>query len=101
MMIAAHENGTGMVLAWDAVLGALFYDAVRGKVSNLRDKLDFFHLGQLTCNAPNTIQRSTLGSEDSEIPTLGEAFFYLGRFNVVDPLGTWPTSYGGSSYSLM
>jgi hypothetical protein len=81
MMIAAHQNGTGMVLEWDAISGALFYNAVRGKVNSLRDKLDFFHLGQLTCIASVTTQTSTMGSEDTELPSPGDAFFYLVEYN--------------------
>jgi hypothetical protein len=81
MMVAAHKNGTGLVLEWDAISGALFYNAVRGRVSNLRDKLDFIHLGQLTCTAPSATRTSTMGSEDTEFPSPGEAFFYLVEYN--------------------
>jgi hypothetical protein len=81
MMIASHENGTGLVLEWDEIPGALFYNAVRGRVSGLRDKLDFFHLGQLTCTASATTQTSTVGAEAAELPPPGESFFYLVEYN--------------------
>ena len=81
MMVNAQENGTGLVLQWDAVPGALFYNSVRGRVSDLRDKLDFFHLGSLSCIASVTTESSTVGSEDTELPSPAEAFFYLVEYN--------------------
>ena len=76
-MIAAYKNGTGLVLEWEQMPGASFYNAVRGRVRDLKNKLDFFHLGQLTCMVSATTQTDTSGSEDIELPAIREAFFYL------------------------
>jgi len=81
LMIALHENGAGTVLQWDPVPGALFYNVVRGRVRELKDKQDFYHLGQLTCTAPAIAQPNTAGTEDSDLPAIGEAFFYLAEYN--------------------
>jgi len=81
LTITAYQNGAGTVLEWNAVPGALFYNAVRGRVSSLRDKLDFFHLGQLTCITSVATQTSTAGSLDTEPPSPGEVFFYLVEYN--------------------
>jgi hypothetical protein len=92
MTIVARDDGAGLNLSWDEVPGALFYNAIRGRVSGLREKLDFFHLGQLTCTASAATQTSTVGSEDTERPSPGDAFFYLVEYN--DGL---PSGYGTES----
>jgi hypothetical protein len=81
LMIWAFENGVGTVAEWSDVPGALFYNVVRGELKDIREKNNVFHLGQLTCIASATTQASTVGSEDPEIPPLGEAFFYLVEYN--------------------
>ena len=79
-MISAFENGVGTVAEWSEVPGALFYNVVRGELKNIREKNDVFHMGQLTCIG-STTQLSTVGSEDPELPPIGEAFFYLVEYN--------------------
>jgi len=81
VMISAYENGIGTVAEWSEVPGALFYNVVRGEMNNLRETDEFIHLGQLTCIASTTTQLSTVGSEDPELPPVGEAFFYLVEYN--------------------
>ena len=81
MMISAYENGVGTVVEWNEVQGAFSYNVIRGEVKNLKEKDEFFHLGQLTCIASTTTQLSTVGSEDPELPPVGEAFFYLVEYN--------------------
>jgi hypothetical protein len=92
MMMTAFENGLGTVVEWIEVPGALFYNVVRGKLKNLKELDEFLHLGQLTCIASFTNVPSTAGSEDPELPPLGEAFFYLVEYD--DGL---PSGYGTES----
>ena len=92
MMIAAHEDGTGTVVEWSLVPGAFSYNVTRGEIKNLREMDEFFHLGQLTCIASTTTQTDTMGSEDPELPAMGEAFFYLVEYD--DGL---PSGYGTES----
>ena len=88
-MLTLHENGLGTVVQWDEVPGAQYYNLVRGKIRNLHESTDLFHLGPLNCLASATTQTSTVGSEDADVPARGEVFFYLGAYN--DGL---PSSYG-------
>ena len=87
LMITTFESGAGTVTLWTEVPEALYYNVMRGEVSNLREFETSFHLGQLTCIASATTQTSTLGSEDRELPSLGEAFFYLVEYNDGRPSG--------------
>lgn len=74
------------------------YDFIRGHLSDLSETAQGVDLGNVLCLENGSADADTSGgNEDTETPDPGEAFFYLGRFNVVDALGTWPTSYGGSS----
>ena len=63
------------------VPGTLFYNVVRGEMKYLKENDEFFHLGQLTCISSATTQTNILGSEDPELPPIGEAFFYLVEYN--------------------
>jgi hypothetical protein len=81
LMMEIVENGSGTVVNWSEVPGALFYNVVRGELKKIREKDEVIHLGQLTCIASPTSQTNTMGSEDPENPPIGEAFFYLVEYN--------------------
>ena len=89
LMLWVTENGWGTVLTWDAVPGTSYYDVVRGELANIREKDEFYHMGQLACTASATTQTDTVGLEDPELPPSGETFFYLAEYN--DGL---PSGYG-------
>ena len=94
--ILAFNNDAGTVVQWPDVAGAQFYSVVRGKVQNIHERAGSYHLGTLTCIASVTTETSTAGSEDPEVPPLGEAFFYLFRIR----WGTERDGYGRARNGL-
>ena len=86
LAITAGETGTGTLISWGPVSGALSYNVVRGNVKNLQEMTDFYHLGPLTCILGGTIQIDTAGAEDPALPQAGEAFFYLVEYDDGEPV---------------
>jgi hypothetical protein len=79
--LAVRETAAGTVVEWNEVPGAFFYNLVRGEVKNLRDAGDHYDLGPLACLAGGTTATNILGAEDTGLPPIGEAFFYLIEYN--------------------
>jgi hypothetical protein len=75
--IALEETASGTRVAWSAVAGAESYDVIRGQLSNIVDTGVVISLEPVTCIEPNSIDESTAGWEDSDLPNPGQAFFYL------------------------
>jgi hypothetical protein len=92
LLLTAYESGTGTVVQWLDVPGALFYNVVRGEVRNVHERDGSFHMGRLECISSMSTQTSTVGLEDHELPPLGEAFFYLVEFD-----NGLPSGYGTES----
>jgi N-acetylneuraminic acid mutarotase len=85
MMIVAEQSSSGTGLSWAQVPGALHHGVVRGNPESIKEKLNRYDLGQLTCIAGGVSHNGTAGFEDGEDPQLGKAFLYLAE--VYD--GTW------------
>jgi len=81
VLISANSDEIGTVLAWDPVPGTATYRVVRGNVTSLSDAGAFIDLGAVTCLQRASAATSTNGSEDAEIPPVGEAFFYVVAYN--------------------
>ncbi len=70
------------------------YDFIRGDLSSLSESDAGVNLGTVICLENDSLDPDTAGgNEDEGMPSEGEAFFYLGRFNSVAGAG----QYGGSS----
>ena len=85
MLLSAYETDLGLVLEWDSVWDADSYRVVRGQIENLLEGPEGYLLGELTCIADGMIQTSTIGSEDTDDPGPGHAFFYLAEYNSGQP----------------
>ena len=68
------HSGAAAALSWTPVPGADFYSVVRGNVKDLSEQATFIDLGGVACLTGQTLQTS---QTDSEVPPVGEAFFYL------------------------
>jgi hypothetical protein len=90
--LSIRKSGDGTVVEWNPVTGALFYNVIRGEVSNIRDLEPAFDLGAVTCIETHSGNESTVGDEDPVIPPPGGVFFYVVEYN--DGL---PSSYGTAS----
>jgi hypothetical protein len=77
--LAQTEGGT--TVSWDVVPGAILYSVVRGDVGNLRETDTSIDLGHVTCIQANAPATSTVGHEESDVPAIGKAFFYLVAYN--------------------
>ena len=87
------SRGAVTRVEWDEVPGAVNYDVVRGDLSALRVMGSNVDLGSVTCVESDSTDTTTAGAEDSSVPALGKAFFYLIQFND----GLQDSSYGSMS----
>ena len=68
------------LVSWDLEPAPIRYDVIRGDVSNLTSGVgETVDLGQVVCVEDDSTDASTAGSEDSDAPLPGQAFFYLYR----------------------
>ncbi len=72
-------NGTYLI--WDRVEGALYYNILRGNLSDLQETESTIDLGQVMCIELRSTDLSTQGWEDTDVPEVGEAFFYLVEYD--------------------
>jgi len=77
VLLTAANSDAGTYLQWRPVSGAVSYRVVRGYIGNLREAGDFIDLGVVSCIQSESTAVSTVGHEDVETPSPGEAFFYL------------------------
>jgi thermitase len=89
--VKVRQVPTGTVVSWQVAEGASSYDLVRGNVGSLSDTGTQVQLGPVVCLANDT--PSLAGAPDPDIPSPGQAFFYLMRTG--SPSGS--SSYGNSS----
>ncbi len=84
---------TGTVLQWGEVDGAVHYDAIRGDLASLRIDGSSVDLGQVVCLERRSLDTTTAGHEDGDLPEPGQAFFYAVQFYD----GVQDSSYGSMS----
>ena len=77
LLFVARETAVGTILEWNEVPGALYYNVIRGQLSNISETGSIIDLGPVVCIEADSTDESTLGWEDGELPETGEAFFYL------------------------
>ncbi|HZE88316.1 MAG TPA: hypothetical protein VE404_02145, partial [Verrucomicrobiae bacterium] len=80
-ILSVDETASGTRVDWTPVAGALFYNVIRGNVKNIRDNGVVYDLGGVQCLSAVSSSASTAGHEDSAVPPLGEAFFYLAEYH--------------------
>ena len=75
--ILLEQSPGGTLVSWATVPGAESYDVIRGELDNVVETDVVINLGTVVCIEANSADESTLGAEDAELPTPGQAFFYL------------------------
>ncbi len=90
--LAVSRTSAGTVVSWAAVPGALHYNVIRGRLADVVRTASFINLGAVTCIESASLDTSTAGREDTEVPAPGQAFFYLVEYDD----GT-ASSYGSES----
>jgi hypothetical protein len=88
------DGGASTTLSYDTTNPlATSYDFIRGDLSALSEGIGGVSVGSVVCLENDSVDTNTVGNEDTAIPTPGNAFFYLGRFNDTPGAG----HYGGST----
>jgi hypothetical protein len=93
LAIELEEGAAGTRIRWTPVDGAEGYDAIRGRLSDLREAGPVIDLGDVVCIEAHSEDASTANREDARIPAPGAAFFYLVEYEDA----TGPSHYGTES----
>ena len=81
LLLTVDSSSSGAVVNWNPVEGALHYNVIRTNLSNLREVQHGYVLGAVTCIESVSLDESTLGNEDAEVPEPGEVFLYMAEYN--------------------
>ena len=81
VLISVRQNSRGTLVDWNAVPGALFYDVIRGRLSDMWQGASDINLGAVTCIEASSLDTSTAGMEDAALPKPGEILFYLVQYS--------------------
>ena len=93
--IALGRSTAGTVVSWAAVPSVRFYNAIRGRLTDIVRAGSFINLGPVVCIESASLDTSTEGQEDPVLPAPGEAFFYLVEYD--DGIAS---SYGSESAGM-
>jgi hypothetical protein len=81
VVIVLGQGVSGTVVSWAVVPDAQSYDVIRGDLNNVLETGEEINLGTVVCIEANSMDESTLGWEDGELPQLGKTFFYLVEYD--------------------
>jgi hypothetical protein len=75
-----ETNDSGTRVRWSYVPEAEYYNVIRGRLENVAETDSVITLGAVVCIESHSLDEDTEGLEDTELPSAGEAFFYLVEF---------------------
>jgi subtilisin-like proprotein convertase family protein len=81
LFLVLSDSSFGTALSWNQVNGAQSYSVIRGHLSSILEQVNFISLGAVSCMASGTHAINTIGQEDTEVPAVGEVFFYAVAYN--------------------
>ncbi len=64
-------------MSWTPAPGATSYHVISGELPAVEDLENEYALGPVVCIEASSADTTTLGDEDTRVPTSGQAFFYL------------------------
>jgi len=76
LMLTVGETPPGTLVEWDSLPGGISYDVVQGDVASLADAGSFIDMGTVICVESQSVDPATVGSEDPDVPSPGQAFYY-------------------------
>jgi len=79
ILVDRAENG--FVLSWTAVNGALHYNLIRGRLSDIRETESVIDLGSVLCVEAQSPSEAIIVSEAPVLPAPGDGFFYLVEYD--------------------
>lgn len=77
LSLSVRDEGSGTLIEWTEVSGAIFYNVISGQITNFLDTSLNFDLGATACIEAASFDTSTVGHEHAGQPAPGEAIFYL------------------------
>jgi len=80
MELRADETTQGTLVRWNPIAGAVYYNVIRGNLSNLHDTGPSYELGTATCIEAQSVSPDTYQYQDAEVPPPGEVFVYLAEY---------------------
>ena len=93
--LTVHETESGTVASWGDVPGATHYHVIRGELGSIGLAGSSIDLGAVRCVESGSLDTSTQGFEDQEVPSAGSAYFYLVEYHD----GWRSSTYGSESVS--
>ena len=90
----------GTLVTWTPVVGAGAYEVIRGELGRIHETEAAIELGAVTCIRDLSLDETTAGFEDDDVPAPGMVFFYLTGFVSFDGSNNFSRSaYGTESAS--
>jgi len=87
LIISLDEQPAGTLVTWPAVTGAVGYNVIRGSLANISFAASEVSLGTVDCIELGSLDTTTAGFEDADVPGVGQTFFYLAEYNDGSPTG--------------
>jgi len=81
LLLNTESSAGGTAVNLNEVQGAQWYNVIRGNLAEIQEFADRLDLGQVVCVESHSLDFTTAGSEDPDIPAPGEAFFYLVEYH--------------------
>jgi hypothetical protein len=81
LIVTLVEQPAGTRVEWTAVAGALHYNVIRGLLQNIAFASSQTSLGSVDCVELLSLDTTTAGFEDADIPMPGQAFFYAAEYD--------------------
>ena len=75
------SRGASTRVEWGDVPGAMHYDIIRGDLAALRVEGPNVNMGTVRCIESHSLDTTTTGFEDNDVPAPGQVFFYAVQFN--------------------
>jgi hypothetical protein len=94
--LTVSESHSGTLVEWNPVEDAVSYNVIRGRCEALHESGSIIELGSVICIEARSLDQTTAGLEDLEMPSPGASFFYLVEYETADGQRS---SFGSESVS--
>jgi hypothetical protein len=81
IQLTLAKTPAGTRVDWTPAPGAVVYNVVQGRLSEIKTESWRYFLGIVHCIESRSIDTTTAGHEQSELPEVGDGFFYLVEYD--------------------
>jgi cysteine-rich repeat protein len=81
LLLTLDTVSGGTLVSWTNEAEPEPYNVIRTNLADLRDEESGYYLGDAACIEAGSLDQSTLGLEDPEVPAPGEVFLYLVEYD--------------------